>query len=127
MGINILVAPYLSQKLRIKTQGEDELQLPDEDEYKSSLPPLVSGPGHKIRIPPELMPDDDTALHYFDVFFSDVHPYVPVLDRSTFYRQWQTNREAISPLILEAVFAIAGRIIDEPGEGQQWLALATSA
>lgn len=122
-----MAAPYLSQKLRIKTQGEDELQLPDEEEYKSSLPPLVSGPGHKIRIPPELMPDEETALHYFDVFFSDVHPYVPVLDRSTFYRQWQTNREAISPLILEALFALAGRIVDEPGEGQQWLALATSA
>lgn len=72
------------------------------------------------------MPDEETALHYFDLFFSNIHPYVPVLDRSAFYRQWQTNRDSISPLVLEAVFALAGRIADEPGEGQQWLALATS-
>jgi hypothetical protein len=71
------------------------------------------------------MPDEETALHYFDLFFSNIHPYVPVLDRSAFYRQWQTNRDSISPLVLEAVFALAGRIADEPGEGQQWLALAT--
>lgn len=126
LGANVVEAPYLSQKLRIKTQGEEEALLPEEDEFKTSLPPLVSGPGHKVRIPPELMPDEETTLHYFEVFFTNVHPYVPVLDRTTFYRQWQTDRESISPLILEAVFALAGRIVDEPGEGQQWLALATS-
>lgn len=113
--------------MRLKTQGEEEPLLPDEDEYKTSLPPLVSGPGMKVRIPPELMPDEETMLHYLEVFFANVHPYIPVLDRSTFYRQWQTDRQSISPLVLEAVFALAGRIVDEPGEGQQWLALATSA
>lgn len=99
---------------------------PEEEEFKTSLPPLVAGPGHKVRIPPELMPDEETTLQYFEIFFTHVHPYVPVLDRANFYRQWQTDRESISPLILEAVFALAGRIADEPGEGQQWLALATS-
>lgn len=90
------------------------------------MPPLVSGPGHKIRIPPELMPDDETIHQYLDVFFTHVHPYVPVLDRASFYRQWQTDRESVSPLVLEAIFALAGRIVDDPTEGQQWLALATS-
>lgn len=123
---NVGEAPYLSQKLRIKTQGEEDAMFPEEEEFKTSLPPLVAGPGHKVRIPPELMPDEETTLHYFEIFFTNVHPYVPVLDRATFYRQWQTERESISPLILEAVFALAGRIADEPGEGQQWLALATS-
>ncbi|ROV93362.1 hypothetical protein VMCG_08443 [Cytospora schulzeri] len=118
-------APYLNQKLRLKSQADEEPLLPEDDEYKSSLPALVAGPGLKVRIPPELMPDDETALHYFDVFFTNIHPYVPVLDRTTFYRQWHTDRESISPLVLEAVFALAGRIADEPGEGQQWLALAT--
>ncbi|KAF3764375.1 hypothetical protein M406DRAFT_107309 [Cryphonectria parasitica EP155] len=118
-------APYLNNKLRIRTQGEEEPLLPEDDEYKTSLPPLISGPGHKVRIPPELMLDEETSLHYFDAFFTHVHPYIPVLDRTTFYRQWQTDRESISPLVLEAMFALAGRIMDEPGEGQQWLALAT--
>ncbi|CAN8101417.1 unnamed protein product [Discula destructiva] len=118
-------APYLNNKLKMKALGEEEPLAPEEDEYRTSLPPLVSGPGHKIRIPPELMPDEETTLHYFDVFFTHVHPYVPVLDRATFYHQWQTDRDSVSPLILEAIFALAGRIVDDPGEGQQWLALAT--
>lgn len=80
----------------------------------------------KIRIPPELMPDDETALHNFDLYFTNVHPYVPVLDKGTFYRQWHSNRESLSPLLLEAVFAIGGRLADEPAQGQQWLALASS-
>lgn len=98
----------------------------DADDFKASLPPMPSGPGVKIRIPPELMPDDETILHYFDLYFANVHPYVPVLNKAQFYQQWHTNREAISPLILEAIFAVAGRLADEPALGQQWIALASS-
>lgn len=90
------------------------------------MPASLSGPDLKVRIPPELMPDDETALHYFDIYFINVHPYVPVINKALFYQQWHTNREAISPLILEAIFAIAGRLADEPAQGQQWLALASS-
>jgi hypothetical protein len=80
----------------------------------------------KIRIPPELMPDEATALGYIDMYFDNVHPYVPVLNRTLFYQQWHHNRESISPLILEGIFAIAGKLTDEPSQGQQWLALAGS-
>lgn len=80
----------------------------------------------KVRIPPELMPDDDTVLQYFDMYFMNVHPYVPVLNKDLFYQQWHTNRDSISPLILEAIFAISGRLVDEPSQGNQWLALASS-
>jgi hypothetical protein len=84
-------------------------------------------PGLKIRIPPELMPDDETALHYFDLYFGNVHPYVPVLCKTTFYQQWNTDRESTSPLILEAIFAIGSRLAKEPtNKSQQWLALASS-
>jgi hypothetical protein len=98
----------------------------DIDNYKDVLPPTLSGPDMKIRIPPELMPDEETVLHYFDMYFLNVHPYVPVLNKTLFYHQWHTNRESISPLILEAIFAIAGRLADEPAQGHQWLALAGS-
>jgi hypothetical protein len=111
--------------MRRKTGDLEEPVLEDADDYKSALPPLTTGPGLKIRIPPELMPDDETCIHYFDLFFQHVHPYVPVLDKPQFYQQWQSNRESLSPLIIEAVFAIAGRLADEPSQGQQWLALAT--
>jgi hypothetical protein len=104
----------------------EEPAFEDVDEFKDVLPTTLSGPGLKIRIPPELMPDEETVLHYFDMYFLNVHPYVPVLNKSLFYHQWHTNRDAISPLILEAIFAIAGRLADEPAQGHQWLALASS-
>ncbi|SPQ18331.1 be58ca52-ac8b-4225-b3c4-c3ec358facfd [Thermothielavioides terrestris] len=116
-------APYLNSKMR--HLREEEPAVEDGDEYKTLLPPLTTGPGLKIRIPPELMPDDDTVLHYLDLYFVNAHPYVPVLDKNYFYHQWHNNRESISPLLLEAIFAIAGRLADEPAQGQQWLALAT--
>lgn len=122
--LTVFTAPYLNHKMRGKQEEEPAVE--EVDDYKSVLPPLASGPGLKIRIPPELMPDEDTILHYFDLFFAHVHPYVPVLDKALFYQQWHSNREAMSPLVLEAVFSLAGRIADEPGEGQQWLALASS-
>lgn len=87
---------------------------------------MPSGPGSKIRIPPELMPDEETIMHYFDLYFTNVHPYVPVLNKTQLYEQWHSNREAVSPLLLEAIFAVAGRLADEPAEGQQWIALASS-
>lgn len=98
----------------------------DDDEELETLPPLPVGRGMKIRIPPELMPDDETVLHYFDLYFTHVHPYIPVLSKPMFYQQWNQNRASISPLLLEAIFAIGGRLAEDPGEGQQWLALASS-
>ena len=79
-----------------------------------------------VRIPPEFMPDDETAMQYFDTFFSEIHPYVPVIERSYFYHQWHTNRESISPLILEAIFACAGAKSRDISQGAKWLALAAS-
>ena len=118
------LAPYLNSKL--KQSGQEEPAVEDADDYKSLLPPLVSGPGLKIRIPPELMPDDQTTLQYFELYFANAHPYIPVLDKQKFYQQWQNDRESVSPLLVEAIFSIGGRLADEPAQGQQWLALATS-
>ncbi|KAI2626397.1 fungal-specific transcription factor domain-containing protein [Xylaria nigripes] len=117
-------APYLNNKQAITSGQEEEPVVEDADEYKS-LPSMLPAPGSKIRIPPELMPDDETIMKYFDLYFSDVHPYVPVLNKAQLYRQWQTNRESISPLLLEAIFAVAERLTDEPTQGQQWIALAS--
>ncbi|KAM0605999.1 hypothetical protein ACHAP1_004281 [Verticillium nonalfalfae] len=117
-------APYLRNRATFRQEEEPAVE--EADEYKSHLPALLPAPGLKIRIPPELMPDDDTAEHYLDLYFGHVHPYVPVLSKTMFYQQWNSNRDAISPLILEAIFAIGGRLADEPAQGQQWLALASN-
>ena len=71
------------------------------------------------------MPDDQQAMEYFNIFFSNIHPYVPVISKAYFYNQWQNNRQSISPLLLEAIFACAGRTSSDPAQGAQWLALAS--
>ncbi|KAE8348390.1 hypothetical protein BDV28DRAFT_93210 [Aspergillus coremiiformis] len=114
------IAPYIRQQR--KEKGEPEI--PVQDEAEETLPPLSAGAGTRIRIPPELMPSDKEILDYFKIFFNDIHPYVPVVHRSHLYYQWQYSRNTISPLLLEALFACAGRQSDDPVQGAQWLALA---
>lgn len=72
------------------------------------------------------MPSDEQVAEYFDTFFTEIHPYVPVISKPYFYKQWQTDRGKISPLLLEAIFACAGRMSSDPAQGAQWLALASS-
>lgn len=95
-------------------------------DIEPELPPLPTVAGSQIRIPPALMPAEEDALHYFDVFFRDIHPYVPVINRQHFYHQWAHDRNSLSPLLLESLFACAGRLSGEPEQGAQWLALAAS-
>lgn len=83
-------------------------------------------PGGTVRIPQELMPNDLVAEEYFEIFFREIHPYIPVISKSYFYSQWNNNRGSISPLLLEAIFACAGRLSDsDPAQGASWLALAS--
>jgi hypothetical protein len=114
------IAPY------IRRQRKDliEPEAPVQDEVEERLPPLSTGAGATIRIPPELMPDDEDVMNYFKIYFDEIHPYVPVIPRAHLYYQWQNDRSSISPLLLEALFACAGRLSDEPSEGAQWLAMA---
>jgi hypothetical protein len=95
------------------------------EEFEIQLPPQSSS-DPRIRIPLEMMPDDHQAHQYFEVFFTHVHPYVPVLNRISFYNQWTTNRDSISPLLLEAIFACSAMVLEDHHEGNKWLALASS-
>ena len=72
------------------------------------------------------MPSDEDAMRYFEIYFSHIHPYVPVVHRTHLYQQWQNDKSSISPLLLEALFACSGRMGDDPAQGSQWLALANS-
>ena len=119
--INTFPAPYIAQQKKTLAEA------PALEEFEVKLPSVSGGSGSTVRIPPELMPDEDQAMEYFNIFFMEIHPYVPVISKPYFYQQWQTNRGSISPLILEAIFACAGRMSDDPAQGAQWLALASSA
>ncbi|KAF2756715.1 hypothetical protein EJ05DRAFT_518180 [Pseudovirgaria hyperparasitica] len=108
----------------ITNQKKSLAEAPAVEEYEFILPP-VTGPDHTVRIPPEMMPSDAQALHYFDYFFVNIHPYIPVISRTYFYQQWQSNRDSISPLMLEAIFACSSLILGERQQGNKWLALAS--
>lgn len=114
------IAPYIRQQRKERLEAEAPVQ----DEIEERLPPLSTGAGSTIRIPPELMPSDDEVMNYFKIYFDDIHPYIPVVHRSHLYYQWQNERNSISPLLLEALFACSGRLSDDPAQGAQWLALA---
>ena len=113
------IAPYIRQQNGLQREASAPIVEDDED-----LPAFSTVAGSQIRIPPPLMPSDEEASRAFQDFFRHVHPYVPVLCRSHFYRLWQRDRNAISPLLLEAVLACAGQVSDDPAGGSQWLALA---
>jgi hypothetical protein len=81
-------------------------------------------PDMRVRIPPEMMPSEEVALEYFDFYFSSIHPFTPVLCQSTFYRDWATNRESISPLLLEGIFAASASMMNKQPESNKWMALA---
>ncbi|KAF3014078.1 hypothetical protein E8E15_002742 [Penicillium rubens] len=114
------IAPYIRRQRTDRIEPEAPVQ----DDVEEQLPPLRTGSGVTIRIPPELMPAEDDVMAYFKIYFDEIHPYVPVVSRAHLYYQWQHDRHSISPLLLEALFACAGRLSDEPAEGAQWLALA---
>lgn len=86
-----------------------------------------------VRIRPEDMPSEDEALDLFDVYFRDIHPYLPIVNKASFYRQWNTSRDSISPLLLEAMFATSSRInatfgrrSEDRSHGMKWISMATS-
>ncbi|KAF2400422.1 hypothetical protein EJ06DRAFT_537972 [Trichodelitschia bisporula] len=110
------IAPYIAGNKKLA-------EAPAVEEIEINLPQTMS-PDSRVRIPLEMMPSEEQALRYFDCFFNNIHPFVPVLQRQSFYHQWDTNRESISPLMLEAIFACSSLMLDEVQEGSKWLALA---
>ncbi|KAI5284694.1 hypothetical protein KEM54_001138, partial [Ascosphaera aggregata] len=118
----------------------DLLPLPTDIDILSS----TTAPDGTIFIPTHLMPSDSHAMRLFDIFFTHIHPYVPVLHRAAWYAAWHADKTRISPLLLEAVLACAARFDVHPdnrphhhgvgiplptttlGEAGKWLALANS-
>jgi hypothetical protein len=108
----------------ITSQKKTLTETPAVEEYEPQIPSLI---GPTARIPPEMMPSETEALRYFDYYFTNIHPYVPVINRSVFYQQWQNDRDSMSPLLLEAVFAcVTLLILGDAPQGDKWLALASS-
>ncbi|KAF2674193.1 hypothetical protein BT63DRAFT_408401 [Microthyrium microscopicum] len=109
-------APYIADQKELA-------ESPAVQEYEVDLPMLL-GPDKRIRIPAEMMPSEQKALHYFKYFFDNIHPFIPVLCQPAFYQQWAHNRESIPPLLLESIFACTTAMLNETQEFNQWIALA---
>lgn len=92
-------------------------------EVEYPLPKEVINVPHPI-IPAEMMPADHLAMQYFQYYFANIHPFVPVINSTDFYKQWRVNPKQISPLILEGIFACASQTMSTSVKGSQWLALA---
>ena len=114
---NRRTAPYIANQNALAAD-------PPIEEQEPVLPPQPY-PNALARIPPEMWPSDQLAKQYFDYFFSNVHPYVPVVDRDSFYHLWQVDRYSIPPLILEGIFACSAHALNQADERNRWLALAS--
>lgn len=73
----------------------------------------------------EMMPSEQQANQYIEFFFANIHPYVPVINRSYFTQQWKRNKYSISPLILEGIFACSAHQLQQHEDRNKWLALAS--
>ena len=109
----------------ITSQKKSLAETPAVEDYEVSLPKDTS-PDLTVRVPPAMMPPDQQAMQYFDYYFANIHPYIPVLSRSQFYQQWHTRRESISPLIIESIFACTLLMLGDAEQGNKWLAVASS-
>ncbi|CAG8527283.1 13106_t:CDS:2 [Acaulospora colombiana] len=61
-----------------------------------------------------LIPDKDTVEHLLSLYWINIHPYIPVLNKSTFLRKFEDSHDPPSPLLLNAMFAIASEFSDRP-------------
>ncbi|KIW04048.1 hypothetical protein, variant [Verruconis gallopava] len=114
---HLAIAPYIADRNKLA-------EAPAVAEYEVDIP-QHSSPDQPLSIPPEMMPSDEQALQYFQYFFANIHPYVPVLNRQFFYQQWSSSRNSISPLLLEAIFACTTMTLEDHAQASKWLALAT--
>ncbi|KAI1977807.1 hypothetical protein LOZ51_004043 [Ophidiomyces ophidiicola] len=114
------IAPYIRQQTSLEYLPTPVIPCIAEN----TLPAAYTDLSSPLTIPEDLMPCEQDAIEYFDLFFDHVHPYIPVIHRARFYEQWNADKNSVSPLLLEAVFACAGMICGDPAIGMRWLNLA---
>ncbi|ORY80347.1 fungal-specific transcription factor domain-domain-containing protein [Protomyces lactucae-debilis] len=61
-----------------------------------------------------LLPPTDLAFDLLNIFFDDLHPYLPVVNRQLFFQDYVSDRTVISPYLLLSIFALAARFSEDP-------------
>jgi hypothetical protein len=126
-----MLIPFPIQAGYISAQGrrlaETPAYEPWSDEVEPNNPSFMPGQHEfAVKIRPNDMPTNEEAAEMFSIFFNHIHPYIPIVNKTAFCRLWDTQREQISPLLLETIFACAGRLTTQPQKGLKWIAMATS-
>ncbi|CAG8531568.1 3120_t:CDS:2 [Cetraspora pellucida] len=75
----------------------------------------VAKPEPKLPlIDDHVIPPDDIVEHLLELYWTNVHPYVPVLNKSIFLQQRESPDDPPSLLLLNAMFAVAAEFSDRP-------------
>ncbi|GBC34759.2 fungal-specific transcription factor domain-containing protein [Rhizophagus irregularis DAOM 181602=DAOM 197198] len=67
--------------------------------------PLIDNP---------VMPNNDVIEHLLALYWVNVHPYVPVLNKNLFLQQRENANDPPSPLLLNAMFAVSAEFSERP-------------
>ncbi len=121
-GINTLTDIF--GKFNIEVNGRAEfLDDHDQQDRKTSHnkdvfkflglngPPVL---GFPVPLDPTYVPADDLAMILFDIYFGDIHPYIPIIDKTQFLQDWVHRRDAMNPYLLFSIFGIAARFSTDP-------------
>ena len=60
------------------------------------------------------MPNNDIVEHLLGLYWANVHPYVPVLNKNLFLQQRENVNDPPSPLLLNAMFAVSAEFSERP-------------
>lgn len=126
MAAEFYLASYISVQNR--RLAETPAYEPGDEEMEPNNPSFLAVQHeYAVKIRPEDFPSESDASEMLTIFFEHCHPYIPIVNKAIFLQQWRSNsREQISPLLIEAIFACAGRLMTDPSIGLRWIARASS-
>lgn len=61
-----------------------------------------------------LLPSPEVSDHLIDIYFKYVHPYIPVINRREFLKQYRIDRDSPSILLRQAIYSAATRLSSHP-------------
>ncbi|CAG8607622.1 6892_t:CDS:2 [Dentiscutata erythropus] len=97
------------------SQGIFSAPSPQSSTILSSNSISVAKPEPKLPlIDDHVIPPDDIVEHLLELYWANVHPYVPVLNKSIFLQQRENPDDPPSLLLLNAMFAVAAEFSDRP-------------
>ncbi|KAI9484563.1 fungal-specific transcription factor domain-containing protein [Zychaea mexicana] len=66
------------------------------------------------RVDPFEMPPDDLSKHLLELYFEYFYPFIPLLHKKSFIESLNSKDKPPSPLLLNAIYAVASRVSPDP-------------